>query len=227
MNDLYDRIVNADEDEDFAAVFSSLNLKGWKPLNDIGENVLYRNKVVRYIAYAYSYQSRMLRASKDRWEVKKKIAEKVGIDTDDFGVLKNQDLNVNAFIKWYLDENEHPLWAAYISGKDFVADQLMLVREGLFVQYTGDNEKEMAKFIKNVKKDSELRSKAYFNARKAIEQLNQDERELEKAHEYLEGIVKKEVPEFFEGNLNWAEYQAHKLKKQNESNKKQSHPALS
>lgn len=226
--DLYTRIVNATEDEIFSDIFSSLNLKGWQALNDIGENEMYRNKVVRYVAYAYSYQSRMLRVSKDRWEVKKKIAEKVGIDASDFGVLKNQDININAFVRWYLDENEHPLWATYISGKDFVADQLMIVREGLFIEYVVSTTKEESQIIKSVKKDSEIKSKAYFNARKAIEQLNQDEKALEKAFEYLEEIVKKEVPEFMEGNVNWAERQAHKIRNQkNESNKKQSHPALS
>lgn len=227
-NDLYSRIVNAGEDEIFADIFSSLNLKGWQCLNEIGENEIYRNKVVRYVALAYSYQSRMLRSSKDRWDVKKKIAEKVGIDISDYGVLKNQDINVNSFIKWYLDENEHPLWATYISGRDFVADQLMIAREGLFIEYVVSTPKEEAQIIKTVKKDSDLKSKAYFSARKAIEQLNKDEKELEKALEYLEGVVKKEVPEFFEGNINWAERQAHLLrKKQHESNKKQSYPALS
>ena len=37
-------------------------------------------------------------------------------------------------------------------------------------------------------------------------QLDDDKLKLDKAHEYLEGIVKKEVPEFLGDYESWAEY---------------------
>ncbi len=215
--DLYQRIVTAKEDEDFKDIFSSLNLyEGYSYIDQIECNEDTKNKLIRYTAYCYTYNSSMLRKHKDdRTSTKISVMQKVGIEpTTEFAIaiLKCKDENFNAYVKWWLHELHDLLWAVYISGIDFIEDQLMFVREGLHIEYTGDNAKMAALFIKNVKKDSELKAKAYFNARKAIEQIDADKKEIERKLEFLEGHVKKEIPEFFEGKVNWAELMIQKKK---------------
>lgn len=225
---LYERIINASDP--LRDIFYSLNLADGYGIIDameVGDDV--KDKVIKYVTLCYSYQSPMLK-SKDANENKRKILNKVELHgTDAFitSIIKNQDENINLYIRWWLDINEDPDWALYTSGLDFVADQLLFVREGLNITYTGDNPKGAALFIKNVKKDSDLKAKAWFNADKAIDRLKEIKKSLDMKYEFLEGVVKKDVPEFFEGTLNWAERRAKKNReKQYASSTKNSHPPL-
>lgn len=216
----YERIVNCG-DEPLRDIFSSLNYgDGYAIMDRLDISDKAKDKIIKYVVYCYSYQSPMLK-SKDTTENKKKILSKVHFDsTADLAestIIKNQDENINFFIKWWLDANDDPDWALYISGMDFVADQLLFVREGLQITYTGDNPKEASAFIKNTKKDSELKAKAFFNACKAIDKLKELRKSLDIKFEFLEGLVKKDVPEFFEGTMNWAERRAKKNKEKYES----------
>jgi len=226
----YERIVNCGEDESLRDIFNSLNFSdGYGIIDRLKESDDAKDRIIKYVVYCYSYQSPMLK-SKDVTENKKKILHKVGLSGSKVSelIIKNQDENINYFIRWWLEVNEDTDWALYSSGMDFVADQLLFVREGLHITYTGDDPKKAASFIKNVKKDSDLKAKAWFNADKAIERLKEIKKALDIRHEFLEGVVRKDVPEFFEGTINWAERQAKKNreKQYNESRKKDSNTAL-
>lgn len=215
---LYERITTASEDESFRNIFQSLNLSGFQYLEAVETDDDTRNKIVRFVCYSYSFQSSLLQPTKDRNEVKQQIARKVGLKLTDQltkDIFKMQDENVNQFVKWYLDENYDPLWATYISGLDFVADQLQFVREGLKITYTGDNPKAAANFIKAVKKDSDLKSKAFFAAREAVTQLEADKRELDKRHNPLEKILKEEMPSYFNGSMNTQEVMVKRFRNRN------------
>lgn len=231
MNSLYERIVNCGEDESLRDIFSSLNLAdGYGIMDKIDAKDHVKDRLIKYVAYVYSYQSPMLK-SKDVTENKKKVLQKVGLDsTGDFAVavIKNQDENLNLYIRWWLDVNEDADWALYTSGQDFVADQLLFVREGLDIKWTGDDPKKAQWFIKNVKKDSDLKAKAWFNADKAIERLKEIRKSLDVKYEFLEGVVKKDVPEYFEGTMNWAERRAKKNREKHnhESSRKERNLAL-
>lgn len=219
MNDtLYSRITTAKESESFRDIFQALNLNGFQYLEEVSCDDDTRNKIVRYVAYCYSFQSQFVQTSKDRQESKEKVVRKVGLDPNDKltkSILNLHEENVNQYVQWYLDENEDPLWTTYVSGLDFVSDQMRFVREGLHIVYTGDNARGASNFIKSVKKDSELKAKAYFNARQAIDQLAADKKELDKRNSAIEKIIKEEVPDFLDRHMNIQEYMVARFRKKN------------
>ena len=232
MNDnLYERIVNADEKESLRDIFASLNLfDGYAIIDRLEHSDGVKDKIIKYICFCYSYQSPLLK-SKDEIANKKKILDKVGLEgTNDFInlIINNQDENINMFIGWWLDINDDPDWDLYISIRDFIADQLLFIREGLFLVFTGDDPKKAQWFMKNLKKDIELKGKAMQNVYKASEMLKDLKKKLDVKYEFLESKVKKDVSEFFGGSTNWAERRAKKNreKKTYESSKKNSFTPL-
>jgi hypothetical protein len=229
--DLFSRIVNADEDEKFQEIFASLNLIGYEILDKLECNTDTKNRLVKYTALAYSFQSPMLKIHRDD-RIKNKIAilRKVGIDTEsDFikSIINNEDENVRNYISWWLETNSDPLESAYFATRDAYSFQLRFATEGFNVTFMGDNAKDMVKAIKSAGKEADSMAKALFNARKMLEQIESDEKEIQRRYDFLDGIIKKEVPEFFGVHKNRQEKNAHKWRKQYESNKKQSYTALS
>lgn len=233
---LIHRITSAKKSESLRDIFYSLNLgNGYDLLNEkdfgfelsILDGFLYLkdkndffDKIIRYVAYAYSYDSTLFRRSKDRDENKSHIAKHVGLETTQpliQELLKNEIPCVNEYIMWWLKETQDPLIARYLSGLDLESEKLKIVREGLRLSFKANDLKEMDVFVKMITKDSKLKTQAFFDAVKIREQADKDYTEYQRKYEALENIVKKEVPNAFDGKGNIAEW----LANQNEKKAKQ------
>lgn len=228
--DLFNRIVNANEDDQFSEIFASLNLNGYAILDKLECNTDTKNRLVRYTSFAYSFQSPMLKINRDdRTKSKIAILRKVGIDTDsDFikAIIKNEEEKFQEYINWWLNVNSDPLEQQYFAGLELVTELTKFIMEGINVNFTGDDPKEAAFFIKMVKKDFDLKAKSYFNLEKVINNLEKTEKELQRRYDFLDGIIKKEAPDFFGTHKNRAERNAHKWRRQYESNQKQTYTAI-
>ncbi len=204
---LYDRLTTS-KDEPFRDIFASLNLSGYALLDDINCDDELKDNIVRYIIFAYSYDSEMLRTHKERSKVKELIANKVGLSLIDrlvIDVLKNKNAPTQKFITWWLNEYEHPLWRRYISGLDLEAEKLEIMRTGLDMTISGTT-KEIERAVKQLTKDSKLKTQAFQDVVLIRKQLDEDKAKLDQTQGFMEGIIKKEVPEAIGIYDSWAEY---------------------
>jgi len=219
---LFDRIRTAAPSESIRDIFSSLNLDGYKFIDELTYSDEVKDKIVRYVVFAYSYQSALIRKSKDRKENKKTILKKVGLDINDDYVKKifvNRNDSVNHFITWWFLETQHPLWQTYLSAIDTASELFEFSRSGLEIEYTGDA-KGLKAFMKQMKADIKLKGEAHMLARKISSEAAVDLRELEAMYELPEKIINDEVPMTFEGSRNMAEFLAKKYRNKHENNRR-------
>lgn len=219
MNEgLYKRIASA-KDESFRDIFDSLNLDGYKYIDILKFDDVTKDKIVKYVALAYSYESPLIRKSKERRENKSTILKRVGLDlSEDYvkEIFANRNENVNHFISWWFIETQHPLWQTYLSAVDLSAELFEFARTGLQIDFTGDA-KGLKAFMKQMKSDIELKGKAHVLARKISAEAETDLKELQSMYELPENIINDEVPMTFEGSRNMAEFLAKKYRQKNEN----------
>ena len=228
---LYLRMVCAKDDESFEDIFTSLGIfDGYKILLNVATNTLTRDKIIRYVAYAYSYASPAIRKSKDRTENKKAICKKVGLAISDpliEEILKNKNADVNKYIGWWFEETAHPLWASYLNGMEVSSQLFEFARTGLEIEFSVSEAKMLRMILRNSKDAVKAKAEAQLNARKILSVAEEDYKELQKIYELPEKIMKDEVPEFFGGSRNMAEYLAKQNRNRNEGSRAKNHPALS
>lgn len=208
MKSLFESITELNFEDDFELHFQILNLsKGWKLISKLECDRVTLNKLVRYVAYAYSYDSKLLRKKKDRNENKMNIISVLEIDCDTYVLecVQNKNSDFNRYVSWYLRESADREFAIIISAEDLLFDLLETSRDGVEKVVTAKDEKQAEKVMRSfTKMEVILKAEAYDRAMKIKSSIESQTKSIEKNYDYLKGVVRDEGIEMPD-NLNWAE----------------------
>lgn len=217
MKSLFESISEINLSNDFEIQFNVLGLlSGWKIIDKLECDDEVKKKLIKYTAFAYSYESPLLKKHKDRFELKTKICEFVELEIDDFilDCIRNQNPQFVKFITWYLREAKDRDSAIMISLEDSMFALLELARDGidykLNITSAKDAERALKIFLKN---EVLIKGQAIKQAMDLKNQIEGLQKKLEKNYEYLYNSIKSESVELA-SNLGWAERQV--LKRRNQ-----------
>lgn len=217
MKSLFESISEINLSNDFEIQFNVLGLlSGWKIIDKLECDDEVKKKLIKYTAFAYSYESPLLKKHKDRFELKTKICEFVELEIDDFilDCIRNQNPQFVKFITWYLREAKDRDSAIMISLEDSMFALLELARDGidykLNITSAKDAERALKIFLKN---EVLIKGQAIKQAMDLKNQIEGLQKKLEKNYEYLYNAIKSESVELA-SNLGWAERQVLKRRQQ-------------
>jgi len=208
MKSLFESISELSVSDSFELHFKILGLeKGWTLIDKLECEDEIKNKLIKYVCYAYSYESPLLKKHKDRFELKTKICEFVELNIDDFilDCIRNQNSAFVKYITWYLREAKDRDSAIMISLEDSMFALLELARDGidykLNITSAKDAERALKIFLKN---EVLIKGQAIKQAMDLKNQIEGLQKKLEKNYEYLYNAIKSESAELA-SNLGWAE----------------------
>lgn len=209
MKDLYTEVNSWNLADNFELLFKINNVgKGWDIINKVDTHIENKNILVRYTALAYSYNSKLLRAKKDRLQNKINILNFLGVTSpDDFMLdcIKNKNEKFNKYITWWLRENEDRDFAMIISGEDLMFDLLETARDGVEKVVTAKDEKQAERVMKSfTRMEVNMKGDAYDKAMKIKSELIRQTKELEKNYDYLLKVVREDSDEL-SSNIGFAE----------------------
>lgn len=208
MKSLYESISALSVSDDFELHFKILNIsKGWKLASKLTCDRTTLNKLIRYVAYAYSAESGLLRKRKERHDNKMNIISVLEIDCDSYVMdcIKNLNVDFNRFVTWFLRESEDRDFSFLISLEDAMFSLLELAREGIDRKITITSAKEAERALKIFNKTEVLiKAEATKKAMEIKYQIEALEKQLEKSYEYLRKVVREDSSDIA-NNLGWAE----------------------
>jgi hypothetical protein len=217
MKSLFEGIIQISLEDDFSVHFSYMNLmKGWEIAQKWKCDDMVRKKLIKLVAYRYSYESPLLKRKKDAFELKCAICEYLELDIDDFVMdcIRNKEYDFECYVTWWLKENGDRDFSILASLDDELSEQLQMVREGVKSYFNiatiQDIPAAMAIFKKMEISMKGTAAKRASELRKETESLAQ---KLEKNYQYLHNSIKSESTSLAD-NMPWAEWQVLKRRQQ-------------
>lgn len=208
MKSLFEAINDISVDDDFSVHFSYLNLsKGWNLIKKIEADQTTRNKLIKYVALCYSYESPLLRKKKERWSNKIAVCDMLQLDMDSYvlGCIENKNDEFNRYISWWLRTSQDREFALVISAEDLMYELLEVARQGIEKKIVATSSKDAERALKIFSKTEVIiKADAFDRAMKVKENIESQLKTLEKNYEYLYKAVKEDSPDI-SGNMNWAE----------------------
>lgn len=208
MKSLFETLTEISLQDDMSIHFKILNIeKGWELIDKLKCDDQTKNKLVHYVCYAYSFESKLLKKRRDRFECKKAICDFLDLYIDSFVLkcLQNTDSDFGKYVTWWLRENRDRDSAILISLEDALFQLLELSRQGIDFTVTASSAKDTERALKIFAKTEVLiKGDALKKAMEIKQQIESLQSKLEKNYEYLYKTVREESEDLAQ-NLNWAE----------------------
>ena len=217
MKSLFESISELSVEDDFSMHFQIMNIsKGWKIISQLKCDELIKKKLVKLVAYRYSYESPLLKRKKDAFELKCAICEYIELNIDDFVMdcIRNKNYDFECYVTWWLKENGDRDFALLVSLDDEYHEQLQMVRNGVSSYFNIELMKDIPAAMSIFKKmEISMKGAAAKRAGELRSQIESLTSQLEKKYQYLHASVKSESVKLAD-NIPWAERQV--LKRRNQ-----------
>ncbi len=208
MKSLFSTIESLPIEKDFSVSFAYHNIfNGWQLMDVLKCDELTKKKLVKLVAYRYSYESPLLKKKKDAFELKCEICKYLELEIDDFVMdcIRNNNYDFECYVTWWLKTNGDRDFAILSSLEDELYEQLQMVRTGISSFFNIEAIKDLPSAMSMFKKlEVSMKGSAAKRASELRKEIDYLYTQLEKKYDSLYSSVKSESPTLAE-NISWAE----------------------